>query len=225
MTLSSAWSYSSIKAFQTCPKQYYHVRVLRDIPRQPDTEAIIYGKEFHAAAEDFIKHGTKLPEIFSYAQTYLNTLRDMPGDKYCEYEMGLRADFTPCKFKDHDVWARGIADLVCIHDDLARVIDYKTGRSAKYADTAQLELMALCIFKHFPNVKRVKAGLLFVVAREFKPAVYRAEEAPVYWRNWIPLVQRLEGAHLSNTWNPNRSGLCKAHCPVTSCQHNGANKT
>jgi hypothetical protein len=100
---------------------------------------------------------------------------------------------------------------------------HNTGKSAKYADTAQLELMALMIFKHFPKIRKVKGGLLFVVANHFKPAEYEREQEKVYWRQWMQDVGRLETAHKTGVWNPNPSGLCKKHCVVTSCPHNGVN--
>ena len=55
----------------------------------------------------------------------------------------------------------GLLTLVILdeEDETAWVIDYKTGRNARYADKGQLELMALAAFKHFPNIKRVRGGL------------------------------------------------------------------
>ena len=41
--------------------------------------------------------------------------------------------------------------------------------------------MALAIFKHFPKVQKVKAGLAFVVCDDFVKAKYCAEDAPLFW--------------------------------------------
>jgi hypothetical protein len=139
--------------------------------------------------------------------------------------MGLTANLEPCGFKDPNVWWRGIADLIILEDDgTARVVDYKTGKSAKYADTGQLELMALAVFKHFPEVKRVKGGLLFVIAKQFPKASYdRAVDEPKLWEKWLRDHGRMKRAYETNVWNPKTSGLCKRHCVVLSCQHNGRN--
>jgi hypothetical protein len=48
-----------MKGFETCPKQYYHVNVLKQFPFE-ETEATRYGTEFHKAAEDFMRDGTPL---------------------------------------------------------------------------------------------------------------------------------------------------------------------
>jgi hypothetical protein len=101
------------------------------------------------------------------------------------------------------------------------VLDYKTGKSAKYADTGQLELMALAVFKHFPQVHTVKAGLLFVIAKQFPKAKYTKGDEPVLWQKWLRDYDRMKFAYTSDVWNPRPSGLCKKHCVVLSCPHNG----
>jgi len=173
-----------------------------------------------------VRDGTPLSEAFAYVKPHLDALRSIPGTKHCEYKMGLTEAMEPCAFDAPGVWCRGVADLLIVNEEkgVARVVDYKTGKSAKYADTAQLELMALMVFKHFPSVHRVKAGLLFVVANDFKRAEYDKTQEKNYWRTWMQDIHRLETAYKTGVWNPNPSGLCRKHCVVTSCPHNGVNK-
>ena len=120
------FSHSSLKQYELCPRQYHEVKVLKNYPFT-DTQATLYGKEFHEAAEFYIKDGTPLPPQFSFAQATLDALKAKPGRKLCEYKMGVRHDLSPCDFMDKDVWCRGIADLLIIDDDnlTARVVDYK----------------------------------------------------------------------------------------------------
>jgi hypothetical protein len=217
-----SWSYSSIKLFDQCPKKYYHLRVVKDVS-EPPTEAITYGKEFHSAAEHYIRDNTPLPSQFAYVKNALDNLKQLPGEKHCEFEMGLTEDLEPCGFKDKAAWWRGVADLLIINGDEARCIDYKTGKSAKYADTDQLELMAMAIFKFFPQVKRVKAGLLFVVSKNFIKGSYDAADEGRLWEKWLTQYGRMKVAYDNNVWNPRPSGLCKKHCLVLECPHNGRN--
>lgn len=218
-----AWSFSKIKSFENCPKQFYHVTVLRQFP-VVETEAMRYGTEFHKACEDFIRDGTPIPERFAFVRPAVEQLKALPGDKHCELKMGLRADLTPCGFYDKDVWFRGIVDLLIVDGNTARVVDYKTGKSAKYADAGQLQLMALSVFKHFPQVTKVKAGLLFVIANAFVKQNYDVADEAVLWKPWIQKYAALEKAHETGVWNPKPSGLCKRHCPVVECAHNGMNR-
>lgn len=221
MTKIPAWSFSSIKTFDQCPKKFYHLKVAKDFQEDQNAEHLLYGTRFHKAAELYIRDDKLLPHEFNYAKAPLDRLKAMPGEKLCEYEMGLTENLEPCGFKDSGVWWRGIADLIILRDDLAFVLDYKTGKSAKYADKGQLELMALAVFKHFPQVKRVKAGLLFVIANAFPKAEYTREQESEMWQKWLTDHGKMKAAYETNVWNPRTSGLCKKHCVVLSCPHNG----
>jgi len=214
------WSFSRIKAFDTCPKQFYHTSVLKEFP-YVETDAMRYGTEFHKAAEDFIGDGTPVPERFAFTQPVLDALAAKPGEKLCEYKFGLTAALEPCDFFAKDVWFRGIVDLIIIDGDTATIVDYKTGKSARYAEKGQLELMALAMFKHFPDLKVVRGGLVFVIANEAVKAKYDRDGESDLWKKWLSEYAKMEKAFEVGVWNPRPSGLCKRHCPVTECPHNG----
>ena len=216
------WSFSAIKLFEQCPKKYYHLKIARDYS-EPSTEASSYGEEFHTAAEFYVSGQADLSPHFEFARSALDKLKAMPGEKFCEYEMGLTEGLEPCAINAPNVWWRGIADLAIINGSSAKVIDYKAGKSAKYADKDQLELMALAVFKHFPDVTKVDAALLFVVAKAFIKGRYNRDDAPALWAAWLQRYNRIPAAKANGVWNPKTSGLCKAHCVVLSCLHNGRN--
>jgi hypothetical protein len=223
-----AWSYSSITLFEQCPKKYYHLRVAKDI-KEPESTAMMYGKDVHLAAENFMRDGTTVPEKYAYMVPMLERLKAIPGDKHCELKMGIKkvdGRLAPCGFFDKDVWYRGVADLIIINKDKkeARVIDYKTGKSAKYADTKQLALMAACIFAHFPDIEVVKSGLLFVVSDEFVKADYKVEAGFNIFSELDGVLVARESAYDTGVFNPKRNFTCKAWCPVIDCVHNGRNE-
>ena len=216
------WSFSRIKSFEQCPKKFYHLKIAKDYS-EPETDAMLYGTEAHLAAEEYVRDSKPLPERFWYMKAAIDSLIAKEGEKLCEYEMGLTENLEPCGFKDENVWYRGIADLVIINEDaqLAWIIDYKTGKSAKYADKGQLELMALAVFKHFPKIQKVNAGLLFVVCKRLITEKYNREEESILWEKWLSDYGRMEKAAENDVWNAHPSGLCKRHCPITECPHNG----
>ena len=157
------WSYSSLKTFQQCPKKYYHLKIAKDI-KQEDTVHTIYGKEVHKAAEDYIKEGTPVPEKYSYVVETLDALKSIPGEKYCEIELGIKKTsegrYVACEFGDPKYWWHGIADLLIVNGDEAYLVDYKTSKNAKYADTKQLDYMASAVFLKFPEVTIIKSALI-----------------------------------------------------------------
>lgn len=214
------WSFSRVKSFDTCPKQFYHTTVLKQFPYE-ETEAMRYGTEFHKAAEDFIRDGVPVPAHFNFALPALEALARKPGEKLCEYKFGLTETLEPCGFFDKKVWFRGIVDLIIMDGEMAYIVDYKTGKSARYAEKGQLELMALAMFRHFPQIKHIRAGLLFVIANDFVKDTYRKTGQKDLWRKWIAEYNKMETAFETGVWNPKPSGLCKRHCPVLECPHNG----
>ena len=217
------WSFSSLKLFDQCPKKYYHLRVAKDY-REVESKAMLYGNEFHRAAENYVRGVVEvLDPRFDFARGVLDRLKNMEGEKLCEHKMGLTTDLEPCGFFDDNVWFRGVSDLTIINEEtnVAKVIDYKTGKSVKYADKGQLELMALATFKHFPSIKTVKGGLLFVVCNAFIKDTYTIEQESDLWQKWLSEYGKMEKAYEVDMWNPRPSGLCRAHCVVTECPHNG----
>ena len=218
-----AWSYSSIKTFDQCPKKYHHLRILKDF-KDEDSTATIYGKELHKAAEDFIKEGTPIPPRFSFINDTLEALKKIEGEKHCEIKLGIakrNGKFVPCDFFAKDVWWRGIADLLIINEEkqTAYLVDYKTSKNAKYADTKQLDLLAGAVFTHYPKIVEIKSALLFVVSNEIVKKKHEFMMQLSYLNSMEPELTRLEAAIKTNVWNPVSSPLCK-FCPVTSCAHN-----
>ena len=55
------WSFSRIKAFEQCPKKFYHLKIAKNY-REPETEAMHYGTIVHEAAEKYIRDGEPLPK-------------------------------------------------------------------------------------------------------------------------------------------------------------------
>lgn len=215
------WSYSSLKTFEQCPKKYYHLKVLKDV-KDEGTEAMLYGQELHKAAEDYIKDSVPIPSKFQFIQEVVDSIKNIPGEKHCELKLGVRkteAGYEPCGFFDKDVWWRGIGDVVVIQGDLAFSLDYKTGKNAKYADLKQLDALAAALFVHFPQVKKIKSALAFVVSNEFIHKEHFADMRDSYFATFLPELDRLEAAQETGVWNANTGPLCK-FCPVVSCEHN-----
>lgn len=218
------WSYSSLSLFQQCPKKYYHLRVVKD-HKEPETEALTYGKQLHEAAEFYIGKGTPLPPQFAFIKGSLDLLKTLGegGEFLCEYRMGLTRDLEPCDFFSKDVWWRGVADLVIIKDKKAYMVDYKTGKSSRYADTKQLEILSLALFKHRPEIELIKGGLLFLVANDLVKVDYEGSQQSEPWVKWLNETKQLEAAYENDVWNPKPNFSCKQYCAVVNCIHNGKN--
>lgn len=211
------WSFSSLKDFIGCPKRYYEVKVAKNFESKI-TEALIYGKEVHAALEQYVRDGKALPVNYQRFQKMVDELMQIDGEKFVEHEMGLLPDLTPCKFSDPNRWVRGIADLLIVNGDTAWVVDYKTG-SDRYPDLDQLKLMALMVFAHYPAVQKVKGALLFVLKNTLVSEDYTRDQSQLLWDTFLVKTKRLESAYAANEWVEQPSPLC-GYCPVSTCKFN-----
>jgi hypothetical protein len=178
----------------------------------------------HLAAEEYIRDGKPIDPRFGFIQSYLDKLIDYPGIKHCEMKLGVKKKdgrLEACDFFDTEVWFRGVADLVIIDGNRAWILDYKTGKSAKYADLRQLALMAAALFLKYEELERIKTSLLFVVSKEFIRENFHRDHGLTIFSELDGLLTHRETAYNTNTWNPRPNGLCKKWCKVFSCPHNG----
>lgn len=217
------WSYSSANTFEKCPKQYFHLYVAKDVKSDNNSPHLVYGNEVHKACELYVRNGDPLPEQFQVFQPTLDKLMQISGTKYCEYKLGLTRELEPCGFFDNNVWWRGVVDLLIIDEEkgLATLVDYKTGKSSEYADTKQLSLLSVAIFKHFPQIERIKAGLVFLVAKDLVRAEYEVDKVDALYGEWSSIIRRMDIAHDTNVFNPSPNFSCRKHCPVSKCPHWG----
>jgi CRISPR/Cas system-associated exonuclease Cas4 (RecB family) len=188
--MNFTWSFSSLKEYINCPRQYQELKVLKRYEKKA-TEQMLYGTVVHKACEDYVAEGKPLEKNYQRFKPVLDSLVEIPGTKYPEYEMALTPDKQPCAFNDDGRWVRGIVDLLIVDDDHAFIVDYKTG-SNRYPDPKQLKLMALMTFAHFPKVKVIKAGLLFVMHESFMSEEYTRDQIPKLWNYFSTDLERLK---------------------------------
>jgi len=213
--MSYTWSFSSLKDYINCPRQYQEVKVLKRFQKSA-TPQMLYGNEVHKACEDYVAEGKPLAKNYERFKPVLDSLAAIPGEKLPEHRMALNANKEPCKFTDKDFWVRGIVDLIIIDGDTAFIVDYKTG-SNKYPEPKQLKLMALMAFAHFPQLQKIKAGLLFVMHDSFMPEAYNREDIDILWDYFKGDLERLNLSYENNSWMPNPTPLC-GWCPVKTCE-------
>ena len=212
--MNFTWSFSSLKDYINCPKKYQEVKVLKRFYVKP-TAQMTYGNEVHKACEDYVGEGKPLAKNYLQFKPVLDTLMEIEGTRYPEQKMALDAEGKACEY-GKGYWVRGVVDLMIIDGDTAFIIDYKTG-SNKYPEPKQLKLMALMTFAHFPEVKIIKAGLLFVMHESFMDEQYTRDQIPKLWSYFSTDLERLNISYENDIWNPNPTPLC-GWCPVKSCE-------
>ena len=209
-----SWTYSRLSAFETCAKQFYHTKVLKDVV-EGDTVATLWGKKVHTAFENAIEKNEPLPEGMTQWQSIADKFARLPGEKLVEYKFAVDKNFQPTDWDN--AWSRGIADLIVRHKDRVLVADWKTG---KKKPTEQLDLYAGYIMAKWPETKSIQTAFVWLAPKQMTKKTLDAETAvPIIWQGFVPRVRRMERAYEQDTWPAKPSGLCKGWCPVKTCQH------
>lgn len=212
--MNFTWSFSSLKDYINCPRQYQEIKVLKRFSKAPTPE-MTYGNEVHKALEHYVKDGKPLAKNYERFKDVLDALIEVEGEKFPEHKMALDKEFNPCSYTK-DYWVRGIVDLLIIDSDFALIVDYKTG-SNRYPDPKQLKLMALMAFAHFPQINKIKAALLFVMHNSITTEEYDRSMIDKLWDYFKPDLVRLDMSYTNDQWIPNPTPLC-GWCPVDTCE-------
>ena len=210
-----AWSYSRLKNFESCPKRHWHLDIQKDI-KEEEGEALLWGNVVHKALADRVAKSVPLPKAMADYEKWAERILTGGGNILVEQKLAITKDFAATSWFGDTAWYRGIGDVIKIVGPVALIVDYKTG-SNRYPDMKQLKLMALMTFAHFPQIKHVKAGLLFVAHDNFMPEEYSINQSEQLWGVFASDIARLEHSVKSDNWPPNPTPLCR-WCPVVSCE-------
>lgn len=215
------WSHSALNEYETCPHKFYRKRVAKDIKDEPGEHALA-GLEVHEALELAIKGEAPFPaDRLPTYKLFLDQVMALDGEKRAEVKLGITARLTGTDFYAPDVWGRAIVDvLVLMHDKpLAAVIDWKTGKPR--GDTGQAARNAAAVFCNFPEVKAVVTSFVYAQHNVKHVKSYRRQDLPAMLAPTYALLADIRWSFDHDSWPHRPSGLCRAHCPVLDCPHNG----
>jgi hypothetical protein len=140
-------------------------------------------------------------------------------ERFTERQIALDRAFQPVEWFGRGVWVRGVVDIGLRQGNTLVALDYKTGKTKD--DFDQLRLFAALLFALYPEAETVKAGYVWLQANKVTKQTFSREDTVAIWNDFLPRVARLEQAHKDKRWPVKPSGLCRAWCPCTGCEHNG----
>lgn len=214
------WSYSSLTAFETCPKRFQLTRLTKTIV-EPQTSATIHGNEVHKALELHLLGKAYLPEKYAAYLPLAESVKQKPGKRLVEHKFGLTDAYRPTEFFGKDVWFRGVIDVGVIGTKTGALLDWKTGKPKMDGD--QLKLFAAAGFAAFPYLERIKTGYIWLAHNKMDSKDFVRDDVPGIWQEFTPRVIRMVNALDQDKFLPRPSGLCKAWCPVprSMCEFSG----
>lgn len=219
---SWAWSYSKLKNYNTCPKRHYEIDLAKNyVDSGP---GLAEGNAAHDALAKACSRVASLPVHYSHWQKWVDKVHALQeGKLLVEQKYAINRDLEARKYFDKDVWFRAIGDVVWFDREtdplIALILDWKTGKVLE--DPPQLMLTALCLFAHYPTLRRVRSEFVWLKDECTTPEVFTKAEVGQSFMKLLPQVKALEKAHIEQSYPPKPNGLCKKYCMVTSCPFHG----
>jgi len=213
-----AHSYSSIKMFENCPKRYYHQRITKEVT-DTGSDATRHGERIHADLEHRLINQKPLTYDTEQYEVLCQTIEVLAtgGELHAERQLCLNENLTPTSWYAKDAWLRSILDVLILKDDEAIVMDWKTGK--RRPDFTQLQLFALQVFKHFPEIKSVKSSFVWLRDMEMDTEVFTVDKTNLMWADMLSRIERIQQSLDNNNWPAKPSGLCN-WCPAKNiCEY------
>lgn len=205
-------SFSSIKLYEQCPLRYFRQRIVKDVKDEPG-EASIYGERVHESLEKRLSENLALPkDLLTHEQVCASLENAADGGKLLvEHELVLNENLEPTTWWAPDAWIRSKLDVLVMRNDYAVIMDWKTGK--RRPDMFQMRMFAAQVFKHFPEVLRVKVALVWLKDNAMDTDEFTRNQTNELWTEIMGKIKRIYTSVEHDTWPARPSGLCR-YCPA-----------
>ena len=202
-----AVSYSRLNTFKTCPKQFEHLYILKDVQDEGSVHTQ-YGERVHKSLEMYGK--TRDPahltdETREYA-TYVDDIVRKYPDAMFEQQLTLDGDMLPCDWFSSDAWIRGILDVSIIDGAEAITIDWKTGKVKP--DPEQFKIFSSLVFNAYPEVQKVTCVFVWLKHTDATTMAYTRAQADTVWASINKRIDAVQEAVDTGVFPSKPSPLC-----------------
>lgn len=209
------FSYTKLSTFKdVCQYQFFRTYIKGDIPYVA-TEAMEAGKQAHTALQYRVSGGKPLPESMRQWEHFAAPF-DGKGAR-TELELAITRDGRPTEKFAADVWGRAVVDVAVLYQNRAMIFDWKTGNS-KYEKPFELEIHALMLKIHNPQIERVSGSFVWLKDNRMGTP-YELSHFDKTWVKISKIVGEIEACSASGEWRKNATPLC-AWCRVFDCENN-----
>lgn len=217
------FSFSSLSTFVNCPRRYHAQYVLKTVKDDPNTPHLVWGNRVHKDFELRQRDGVPLPKDIAMHEPMMKQLEALDGEKKQELRIAFGPGFKPTEFFGKDAIYRSVVDFIAKTHRQVTICDHKSGkRNPKWT---QLYLNAIWAFNAYPTISHVEMNFYWTQVQATDTQRMSRDEWKRVWSTKIePDLRQYVQAFQEDIWQPRRSGLCRAHCPVLDCEHNGRNQ-
>lgn len=225
----TAWSFSRLKDYESCPLKAYMKYVEKRSQDHMDRTAADRGTMVHLACENFVKgEGDFIKEMAKF-RDYFGALRTeyQEGNVTLEEDWGFDTDWSPCGWFDETVWCRMKLDnlRVITKDENNNPIhivatDYKTGK--KYGNEVshgqQGQIYALGTFLRYSSCEVVDVELIYLDQGQTTKRTYTREKAMKFLPSWTTRGKKMTEA---TDYPPKPNKMTCMWCPFGPQNGNG----
>jgi len=192
-----AWSFSSLKVFETCAYRAY-LKGVKKI-KEPGSEAMDRGSAIHDLAENFIRGEIPFPKELEKLQSKYEALAESFDPEICilEDNWAFTEQWQPTDWYGNKTWNRTKLDYMKFDSPTsAFVVDHKTGaqfgNEMKHAE--QLMLYAVICFVRYPDLEHVRVANYYTDQGEITERNYSRGQALVFLPRWTERGLRMTNA-------------------------------
>lgn len=222
MTGLTAFSFSRLEGYETCPKKHHALNIAKSHKDQ-DNEFTIWGTEVHGAFKDYIKSKGKkmLPLAMRQHKAMLDQIMKAPGEFVCEQQIAIDANYKQCEWFSKDTYCRVISDLTIMNGTHAVMFDWKTGKMKDGFD--QLRLAAAVMFLIAEELETISMHYVWTQSKKLTSDKMTRDEMPAVWANLHPRLVAYQNAHANMVFEARKGKHCN-YCPVGECPYNSNKK-
>lgn len=198
-------SYTSLKTYRQCARQYYAMYIARAVKRTTNA-AMDRGNRVHKALEDAVRSGRAPDDIWT-PDGLTDVLRDAGARS--EVGIGIARDGTAASPHDPNCVLRGWIDALMLDDAGAVAIDWKTGKFSP--DYLQADVYATLLRAGRAQDYPVQFSWIYVDQQR----VHSIDVDANATRRVYALMDQLER---DKSFSPAPSYACR-WCPVSSCTY------
>lgn len=214
-----SFSFSKLKNYDTCPRRHYEIDIAKHF-KEGENEILTWGNAVHRAFADRLGKGLPLPKTMEKFEPLMNRLEQVPGTKFMvEQKLAINQNFQPVGFFADDAWFRAVIDVLILNPPVALMIDYKAGKILD--DSQQMALSATTVFAHYKEIEAVRTEFWWLKEDTPTRADFKRRQMTPVWRAVWPRIKQLEEAYRTGVYPAKPSGLCRKHCPVSTCEFYG----
>ena len=197
----TTWSYSRLKAYESCPLKAYLLYVEKRPDDHMNKDALNRGIEVHTACELFVKGEGDFTKDMAKFRDYFADLKVQyeGGAVVLEEDWGFTRDWEITGWWDDDVWCRMKLDNFIKYDEdctAGAATDYKTGKifGNEVSHGQQGQLYALGSFLRYASLQTCDVVFQYLDHGKTTKKTYTREQAMVFLPMWNKRASKMTDA-------------------------------